>query len=333
MKKVLLSLSMLAAVMVANAQNQVVLWNSANGATQITGVPFNFGVPDSNPNNPNVANPPAIDGGLFVDTVTVSGVQTITATGSRSAASGGYYVGGMGNGSFQTANVGKPWGTNVTGTPGSSMATYYFNFKIKSASPGPKIKVQLESKDSTNVQGYIVDLSAGTTGGNYQTVSIALGSFSNTIGQYGDPIGTTGNFMTKAFADSLFKVGFSVNNAGLNGGEGAVSFTITDIWISTSKAGIVASTSAAAANIASSVVYPNPTSGDVKVNITLQNPASVTMIVTDMVGKQIATKNFGTVSSLSDASVFDAAGLAKGMYTVTYVLDGTPAKTELVVVK
>ncbi|WP_018344732.1 T9SS type A sorting domain-containing protein [Cytophaga aurantiaca] len=327
MKKFLLSLSMLAALMVANAQNHVVLWNSATGATQITGVPFNFGVPDSNPNNPNVANPPAINGGLFVDTVTISGVQTITATGSRSAASGGYYVGGFGNGSFQTANVGKPWGTNVTAS-GGSLSVYYFNFKIKSASPGPKIKIQLESKDSTNVQGYIVDLSAGTTAGNYQTVSIALGSFSNTIGQYGDPIATAGNFMTKKFADSLYKVGFSVNNAGLNGGEGAVTFSITDIWIGND----ILST-AAAANIASSVVYPNPTSGDVKVNITLQNPASVTMIVTDMVGKQIATKNFGTVSSLSDATVFDAAGLAKGMYTVTYVLDGTPAKTELVVVK
>lgn len=332
MKKVLLSLSMLASVMVASAQNQVVLWNSANGATQITGTPFNFGVPDSNPNNPNVANPPAIDGGLFVDTVTVSGVQTITATGSRSAASGGYYVGGFGNGSFQTANVGKPWGTNVTGS-GGSMATYYFNFKIKSASPGPKIKVQLESKDSTNVQGYIVDLSAGTTGGNYQTVSIPLGSFSNTIGQYGDPIGTAGNFMTKKFADSLYKVGFSVNNAGLNGGEGAVNFSITDIWISTSKTGISTSTTAAAANIASSVVYPNPANGVVSANITLQNAASVSMIVTDMVGKQIATQNFGTVSTLNGVTVFDASTLAKGMYTVTYVIDGTPAKTDLVVVK
>jgi len=48
-----------------------------------------------------------------------------------------------------------------------------------------------------------------------------------------------------------------------------------------------------------------------------------------MVGKQIATKS---VDANGQAN-FETAGLANGLYTVTYVIDGTPAKTDLVVVK
>lgn len=330
MKKVLLSLSMLAAVMTASAQNQIVLWNSTTGTSAITGVPYNFGVPDSDPNDPNVANPPAINGGLFVDTVTVGGVQTITATGSRSAqvaGVGGYYVGGFGGGSYSEPEVGQPWGTNVTGS-GGSLANYFFNIKIKSASPGPIIKVQLESKDSANVQGYIINRATGTPGGNYKTISIPLSAFSNTIGAYGDPINKAGHYMTAAFADSLFKIGFSVNNAGLNNGAGSVTFSITDIWISKDKTGIVTSTTSAAANIESTKVFPNPATEAFTAEVSLKNNSNVTIILSDMMGKQIATK-----SAANGSAAFETASLAKGMYTVTYVLDGTPAKTELVVVK
>jgi hypothetical protein len=334
MKKVLLSLSMLAAIMVANAQNQFVIWNATNGTTQITGTPYNFGVPGTGnppavPADP-VVGPTPVNAGLFVDTASF----VISANGSCAATK--YYVGGMGAASFSAPNVGLPWSTNVTGS-GGSLANYYLNVEIKaSGATAPKIKFQLSSKDSSNVQGYILDLTSATgvaTSGGFKIYSIALGSFSNTIGLYGDPINTTGNFMTKHFADSLFKIEYSVNVGTTTDGSGSVAFQIKNQWLGTSKTGIVTSTNSAAANIGSSVVYPNPTSGTVNVNLTLQNPAKVTMIVTDMVGKQIATQNFGTVSSIQGAQVFDSAGLAKGMYTVTYVLDGTPAKTELVVVK
>lgn len=339
MKKVLLSLSMLAAtVFAANAQNQIVLWNAATSTSQVSGVPFNFGVPGTG--NP-LANPPikptpvaanpSVDGGLRVDT----SMGVIHGFGSCSATK--YYVGGFGVGSFARPAVGKPFGTNVTGS-GGSLTTYYLNVEIKAAgTTAPKIKFQLSSKDSTNVQGYILDLTSATgvaTTVGYKIYSIALGSFSNTIGQYGNPINTRGNFMTNKFADSLYKIEYAVTVGTTTDGSGSVVFDIKNQWISTSKTGIVVtSTTSAAANISSSVVYPNPTSGALNVNITLQTPAKVTMIVTDMVGKQIATQNFGTVSSLQGVEVFDATGLAKGMYTVTYVLDGTPAKTELVVVK
>ena len=332
MKKVLLSLSMLAAVMAANAQNQVVLWNATTSTSQVTGVPFNFGAPDTGTPGTPVPPSPAVNQGLRVDTAS----GNIHAFGSRSAqvaGKGGYYVGGFGVGSYAKPNVGKPFGTNVTGS-GGSLATYYFNLEIKaSGTTAPKIKLQLSSKDSTNVQGYILDLTTATgvaTSGGYKIYSIALGSFSNTIGQYGDPINTTGHFMTKHFADSLYKIEYAVNVGTTTDGSGSVAFDIKNQWISTSKTGIVTSTtSAAAANIASTKVFPNPATSDFTAEIVLKNNASVNVILSDMTGRQIATKS---VDANGDAN-FQTAGLVAGMYTVTYVIDGTPAKTELVVVK
>jgi len=325
MKKVLLSLSFLAAVVSANAQNQIVLWNSTTGTTGVTGAPFNFGVPNTGtPGTPVVANP-AVDGGLYVDTVS----NVIHAVGSCSATK--YYVGGFGIGSFAGPNVGKAWGTGVTAS-GNPLSGYYLNVTIKAAAAtGPKIKFQLSASDSTNVQGYILDLSAGTgtANGGYKIYSIPLSSFSNTIGTYGDPINLAGHYMTKAFADSLYKLEYAVNVGTTADGSGSVDFSIKDQWISTSKTGIVTATQAAVANIASTRVFPNPTEGSFYVQLNLKTSASASIILTDMTGRQVAVKN--AVSGID--TEFNTAGLAKGMYTITYVLDGTPAKSELVVVR
>jgi len=341
MKKVLLSLSMLAAtVFAANAQKQIVIWDYTGvKASNVTGTPYNFGVPGTGnpPTVPanRVVGPTPINAGLFVDTL----ARVIRANGS--CAAGKYYVGGFGNGSFASPGVGKAWGTGVTAS-GASLSMYYLNVEIlASGATSPKIKFQLAANDSANVQGFILDPATYTgivTSGGFKIYSIPLSAFSNTIGPNSDPIGITkpngaGNFMSKAFADSLFKIEYAVNVGITTDGSGTVNFQIRNQWISTNKSVITANTASVAANIGSSTVYPNPTSGAVNVNLTLQTPAKVTVIVTDMVGKQIATQNFGTVSSLQGVEVFDATGLAKGMYTVTYVLDGTPAKTELVVVK
>ena len=290
MKKVLLSLSMLAAVaFAANAQNQFVIWNAANGTTQITGSPFNFGVPGTGnpplvPADP-VVGPTPVNAGLFVDTA----AYVIRANGSCAATK--YYVGGMGAASFAAPQVGKPWGTGVT-ISGKALSTYFLNVEIKaSGSTAPKIKIQLSASDSTNVQGYILDLSpTGATGvatsGGFKMYSIPLSSFSNTIGEYGDPINKTGHFMTKAFADSLFKIEYSVNLGTTTDGSGSVNFEMKNQWLGNSKTGITTSTtSAAVANVSSTKVYPNPTAtGEFFAQINLKNNASVNIILSDMTG-------------------------------------------------
>jgi len=330
MKKVLLSLSMLAAVMVASAQNQFVIWDASNGHTEITGTPFNFGVPGTG-NPPAVPADPVVgptpsNAGLFVDTAAF----VIRANGSCAATK--YYVGGMGAASFAAPNVGKPWGTGVTAS-GGSMANYYLNLEIKaSGTTAPIIKVQMSASDSTNVQGYILDLTTATgvaTSNGFKIYSIALGSFSNTIGQYGNPINKAGHFMTKAFADSLFKIEYAVNVGTTTDGSGSVNFQIKNQWLGTSKTGIITSTQSAAANIASTKVFPNPSTSAFTAEVSLKNAATTTIILSDLVGKQIATKSVDA----SGQANFETSGLAAGTYVVTYVVDGTPAKSELVVVK
>jgi len=88
-------------------------------------------------------------------------------------------------------------------------------------------------------------------------------------------------------------------------------------------------TKSAASKISSSTVFPNPTEGEFTVRLNLNNSSSATILVSDLMGKQVASKT--AVNGVD--TKFETTGLAKGMYTVTYVIDGTPAKSELVVVK
>ena len=133
MKKVLLSLSMLAAVMTANAQDQLILWDATNGATQIV-----------------AASPFAFDGSaLTVDTATTS-PYLIHGTGSTT----GYYVGGFGMGTFASENVGEPWGIAPT-----DLNAYKLNIQFKSIGTGSKVKIQLSSTTSTDTYGLAIDLS------------------------------------------------------------------------------------------------------------------------------------------------------------------------------
>lgn len=94
---------------------------------------------------------------------------------------------------------------------------------------------------------------------------------------------------------------------------------------------VATATSISSANIASSNLYPNPATNVAHIELNLATASDVKIMVTDAVGKQIANISQGVTSSVSyDLNV---AGLTKGVYTVTYVLDGTPAKASLLVVQ
>jgi hypothetical protein len=297
MKKVLLSLSMLAATVFAtNAQKQLVLWNASTGTTDIV-----------------AAAPYAFKGsGLANDTAKTS-PHLIHGTGSTT----GYYVGGYGMGTFASANVGQPWGISAT-----DLNAYKLNIQFKSTGTGSKVKIQFSSTASTDSYGLSVDLTSGATLNALTLKSFPLSSFSKIGGSPNyDPDGV--NFMTAAFAAGIYKIEFAVNAAGQTGN---VDLTLGNIFFSTST---TLGTASAAANIASTKLFPNPATSDFTAEIVLKNNASVSVVLSDMTGRQIATK---AVDNNGDAN-FQTAGLVAGMYTVTYVIDGTPAKTELVVVK
>jgi len=87
----------------------------------------------------------------------------------------------------------------------------------------------------------------------------------------------------------------------------------------------------AASMIASSKVYPNPVSDIANVELNLKSPATVKVILSDLMGKQVMTIKEGTFSSLSES--FSVANLNKGMYTVNYYVNGAAAKAEMLMVK
>jgi|GEM_PF-1907482 hypothetical protein len=304
MKKVLLSLSLLAAtVFAANAQN-FKIWDANDGTAYAGfGTPYIF-TPGSN--------------SFTVDTAT-SAPYIITASGSTT----GYYVNGFGNGSYSSTGSPQPFGYTA-----ANFATDKLFLNINA--PGTQVKVQFSTftagVQDADIYGKIFDLST-LTGSTFTDQSALLSTFSKLTGANSAPDDAT--FLTAALAQKIGKIEFAINYQA-NSGVGTAVVKLKNVTIGTSS---TLGTQAAAANIGSAVLFPNPTSAQVFANLTLQNPANVTTIVTDLMGKQIATQNFGTVSSLNGVQIFDASALAKGMYTVTYVLDGTPAKAELVVVK
>jgi len=332
MKKVLLSLSMLAAVMVANAQTVGVGtyddFAASEYGTDAGGI---FWWTPTTPAS-------VVNYYTLKRNVSNSGVLEIVVNKTTSAASSDqekYAPFGFGFGDDNGAAAdGNKFSIDIT-------ANKMLTFKYKASAGAPLIKVKLK-----DVNGKEIEVRSVGTAANWydnaqqftvtasQTFQTATFDFNGAKGVrcYGaDPVGSpstpacTGFEFSTAFDFAkVVEVDFFVNP-----GDASYAGTITfdDVKFgSTPKIGL--GTSSAAANIASTKVFPNPTTGEFTAEVSLVNNVSVSIILTDMMGKQIATK-----STTNGSVSFDTAGLAKGMYTVTYVLDGTPAKTELVVVK
>jgi len=352
MKKVLLSLSMLAAVMSASAQTGLLipvygggLNNTKDSVNSDAGFatflpPTGGSVPASFTNNE----------------VTVSGNTYLQLTGT-----GEYYIWGTTNGNFKAVGT----GLNSFGYTGTNAG--FVALKAKAASDKPLSKLQISfvpasdetktfSTDIHEIDAYQIEPEFELEPGTWKSFNIPLTSFYliNADGDFLDASGAVttvpANYVspTDAQVRSFGQINVVLNTQSCNynpdhvNGDGTTGacepidtdsdVSVDDIYITQTKLTtippIATSTKSAAANIASTKVYPNPATGKFTAEVALINNSNVTVILTDMMGKQIATE----VAANGSAS-FETAGLAKGMYTVTYVLDGTPAKTELVVVK
>jgi hypothetical protein len=112
--------------------------------------------------------------------------------------------------------------------------------------------------------------------------------------------------------------------------ETAISGTITfDAFLIQVEQ--VASLSASSAEIASSKLYPNPTSESASLELSLKEASDVKVTLSDFMGREVAV--IANERSLDVNKSFSTANLAKGMYTVNYFINGAPAKAELLMVK
>ncbi|MBX9850199.1 MAG: T9SS type A sorting domain-containing protein [Cytophagaceae bacterium] len=88
----------------------------------------------------------------------------------------------------------------------------------------------------------------------------------------------------------------------------------------------------ASSKISASSVYPNPSNGLTHVRFNLTETSEVKVIVSDMMGREIAVVLDATRAGEVN-EVFNVAGLTHGLYTINYYINGSPAKSELLMVK
>jgi hypothetical protein len=82
--------------------------------------------------------------------------------------------------------------------------------------------------------------------------------------------------------------------------------------------------------IAAANVYPNPTSGAVNVDFTLNSASDVSLEVIDITGKIIYTNNAGVLANGSNSLSIDANSFQAGVYYVNVLTNGTKVTRKLI---
>jgi hypothetical protein len=77
-------------------------------------------------------------------------------------------------------------------------------------------------------------------------------------------------------------------------------------------------------------LFPNPTDGDAQLKVNLDTPQNVTVTITDMTGKVVATRNYGELNGNLILPV-ETSGFASGMYMVEVRTGDTATTTKLIV--
>jgi len=346
MKKVLLSLSMLAAVMSANAQAiGVGAYDDFNSTTEYgteTSGIYWFGdavwtqfYPGFGATSGTPATPTRRTGTQMVFTVDKAANYTVNPPTTV-------------DDNAKYSPFGVSFGDNGAATPVDNTIDISANKSLSidlKAYKDVTIRVQLKDIDNNSIEA-----TAGTTNSWAFAVGTTIKTFtldvSNGVSftwgtgcspcevktfQY-NKVSKILFFVDPGHAGTTAQAGSEASNedgiAGFQPSTFSGAVTIDNFKVGTTvKVGL--GTSSAASKISSSTVFPNPTEGEFNVRLNLNGASEATILVSDLMGKQVASKT--AVNGVD--TKFYTTGLAKGMYTVTYVIDGTPAKSELVVVK
>ncbi len=204
------------------------------------------------------------------------------------------------------------YASNMSGTPKITMKVY------TDAPIGTKVLVRLDSAlaSPTGYPNYVF-----TTFEKATTVTEAW----ETITLDWQPNGTNGGAFggTSRYNVSRFTVVID------NGGTTGYSLYMDDI----EGPGLEPITTglSAAATIAASKIYPNPSSDMVTVQMELKASSDVKITLSDLMGKEVMTIAEGKMMGMEKS--FSTANLKSGVYTVNYFVNGSAAKAELLMVK
>ncbi|MCU0429936.1 MAG: T9SS type A sorting domain-containing protein [Cytophagaceae bacterium] len=76
---------------------------------------------------------------------------------------------------------------------------------------------------------------------------------------------------------------------------------------------------------------PNPASDEVAVSLSLDTPSDVKIVVSDLMGKEMTSVEYASVSELSKS--INVSNLSEGVYQVSHFVNGVVAGTKMLVVK
>ena len=82
-----------------------------------------------------------------------------------------------------------------------------------------------------------------------------------------------------------------------------------------------------------STAYPNPFSGKTRLELTVGNYRSVSVVFTDMTGRQVDSRTLATPEVGKYSMTWDATGKPRGIYFATLYADGMKAQTIKLIVK
>lgn len=122
------------------------------------------------------------------------------------------------------------------------------------------------------------------------------------------------------------------NTDGGSGGSGTVTATIKikNLKVGTASCGTT-NVKNVAALIADSKIYPNPSDEVSVVSLNLKSSSHVKVILSDLMGREIRTVAEGNYTEMREE--VNAKDLKAGTYTVSFIIDGAFAKSQIFIVK
>lgn len=366
MKKILLTLSLFASVYSTFAQAPVTAVDAVmsttaaqddiTSTTELSGPNADAGLnaTDANANCPGTGTSynglfwwtntgttnPAQYSGTFTasnDRTTNAGELTYTITQPQNA----FEPIGVGFGSYCNGNTKGDFTIDLSGS-GTNAKKVSFDFTNLSSTYDVKVELSLQTATG-KVMTLLGTVPANSGGNDWQhqqiyninknsTLSIVRDFADSKTGAYG-----ASDHAVPLTADwqSVKAVTITVTNQ-LNTGDPLYQplvLTNASFKIDNFKIGDVTTITSVneASSISASKLFPNPATSDVNLSLELKSASAVKVVVSDVLGKEMLTVAEGNFSELNTS--FSTESFNAGVYNVTYYVNGSVAKTELLMKK
>ncbi len=218
------------------------------------------------------------------------------------------------------------WGQGISGyVYGIFLLTTPLNL---SSAANQKISVDLKSDDGTNALPLTYTLRLEDISNNSLLDETATLNVTGTTQTFN--IDLSSHLASGKDLSSVKKIIFLYSSC-----PSSAPVSAAHLRISNFNAGSYASTPTSVndellSRISDAKLYPNPASSTATVELALKTSSKVKVVVSDVLGNSVRTLEEQNTDAY--AASFDVSNLSSGIYYVSYQIDGTPVKTEKLVI-